>query len=531
LSQATTAPSKKPGTLESLRRAFTSWRTASVTLMSFASGMPLGLVWVAIPDWMRDEGFDIRIVGLFTLAQAPWTFKFLWSPFLDRFVPPLGRRLGWTFIAQLALLLSTIALAGAGSHPDTPWVVLALTFAFALAGASQDITIDAYAVDVLRPEEQAVAVGARNSLYRLGFQLAGAASITMAGQWGWQATNVFLGLLYLPMLLVTWKSPQPPEDTQPPRSLKEAVWQPFVGFLARHRALEILSFVLLYKLADNLVQSLQRPFLIDMGYDAVDRGAVLFFIGLFGNIIGTFVGGILTKPLGLGRALWIFGFFQIFSNAGYAWMAHEGGVNRPLFWFAFTFETFSSGLGSGAFLVLLMRMTQRRFSATQYALFTSLFGLPRILSGPICGFAVDAVGWEAFFWATLPAGIPGMLMLSRFVPWSARELEFSIEPPKSRERLTGAALALRGIAGGLVGLAFGALTVTALDALKAMRGKPDVAFDLLPPLQKLLAPSDQTAWVTAIGVAIFALLCGVFTAAVAAARHGEGTEIEEEGSA
>jgi PAT family beta-lactamase induction signal transducer AmpG len=213
LSTATTVPSKKPGTLESLRRAFTSWRTASVTLMSFASGMPLGLVWVAIPDWMRDEGFDIRIVGLFTLAQAPWTFKFLWSPFLDRFVPPLGRRLGWTFIAQLALLISTIALAGAGSHPDAPWVVLALTFAIALAGASQDITIDAYAVDVLRPEEQAVAVGARNSLYRLGFQLAGAASITMAGQWGWQATNVLLGLLYLPMLFVTWKSPQPPEDT------------------------------------------------------------------------------------------------------------------------------------------------------------------------------------------------------------------------------------------------------------------------------------------------------------------------------
>jgi PAT family beta-lactamase induction signal transducer AmpG len=531
LSNATKAAPKKPGSLHSLGKAFTSWRTASVTLMSFASGMPLGLVWVAIPDWMRDIGIDIRIVGLITLAQAPWSFKFVWAPLMDRFVPPLGRRRGWIFLAQIALFVSTLALAGVGRNPDTPWVIGALALAIAFAGATQDIAIDAYAVDVLRPEEQAVAVGARNAIYRIGFQLAGAASISMAGTWGWPATNVFLALLYLPMLIVTWKAPNPPAEGTAPRTLKEAVWQPFVGFLTRHRALEILSFVLLYKLADNLVQALQRPFLIDMGYDAVDRGAVLFFIGLFGNIVGTFVGGILTKPLGLGRALWIFGLFQVFSNAGYAWMAHVGGVNRPLFWFAFSFETFSSGLGSGAFLVLLMRMTQKRFSATQYALFSSLFGLPRILSGPICGFAVDAVGWEAFFWATLPAGIPGLVMLSRFVPWNARELEFSIEPPKTRERLSAAALALRGSLGGLGGLAFGALTAASLDALKAMKGHPEVSFDLLPPLQRLLLPTGQTGWVTTIGLLIFAVLCGVLTAAVAAARHGEGEGLAEEASA
>ncbi len=526
MSTTPTPPPKRPGTLHSLRGAFTSWRTASVTLMSFASGMPLGLVWVAIPDWMRKSGMDIRIVGLITLAQAPWTFKFLWSPLMDRFVPPkLGRRRGWAAIAQVALFALTLGLAGVGNLPDTPWVVAALALGLAFAGATQDIAIDAYAVDVLRPDEQAVAVGARNALYRAGMQLAGSFSITLAGHWGWPAVNVFLACLYLPMLLVTVKAPDPADVAVAPKTLKEAVWYPFLGFLSRHRALEILAFVLLYKLADNLVQALQRPFLIDKGYNDFDRGVVLFFIGLIGNIVGTFIGGLMTKPLGLGRALWIFGFFQIFSNIGYAVLAHQPGVNRPMMWAAFSFETLSSGLGSGAFLVLMMRMTQKRFSATQYALFSSLFGLPRIISGPICGFMVYAIGWEAFFWSTLAAGIPGMVMLARFVPWGAREPEFKVEEARIREPLTGAQLALRGLAGGLVGTAFATVTVALMDALKAYKDHPGTGFDVLTPLMGLFRPADNAGWLTLLGIVIFGVVCGLLTAAVVAARHGAGQEL------
>jgi MFS transporter, PAT family, beta-lactamase induction signal transducer AmpG len=529
LSNASNSKPKKPSTLRSLREAFTSWRTASVTLMSFASGMPLGLVWVAIPDWMRKSGMDIRIVGLLTLAQAPWTFKFLWSPLMDRFVPPkLGRRRGWAAITQVALFIFTLCLAGVGNHPDAPWVVAALSLAIAFAGATQDIAVDAYAVDVLRPDEQAVAVGARNALYRTGMQLAGSFSITLAGNWGWPAVNVMLACLYLPMLLVTLKAPDPADVAVAPKTLKEAVWYPFLGFLARHRALEILAFVLLYKLADNLVQALQRPFLIDKGYNDFDRGVVLFFIGLIGNIVGTFIGGLMTKPLGLGRALWIFGFFQIFSNIGYAVLAHEPGVNRPLMWAAFSFETLSSGLGSGAFLVLMMRMTQKRFSATQYALFSSLFGLPRIISGPICGFMVYAVGWEAFFWSTLAAGIPGMVMLARFVPWGAREPEFKVEEVRIREPLTGAQLALRGLTGGLVGTAFAAVTVALMDALKAFKDHPGTSFDVLTPLTGLFQPADNGGWLTLLGIVIFGAVCGLLTAAIVAARHGAGQELASE---
>jgi len=520
------SPQKKLGTWESIARAFTSWRTASVSLMSFASGMPLGLVWLAIPDWMRDIGVDIRIVGLFTLTQVPWTFKFLWAPLMDRFVPPkLGRRRGWAIIAQLVLLVSTLGLAGVGSHPDAPWVVAALALAIALGGATQDIAIDAYAVDVLRPDEQAVAVGARNAVWRCGYYTAGGLSIYLAGQFGWPAVNVFLACLYIPMVLISWKAPEPPTGTVAPKTLTEAVWYPFLGFLARHRALEILAFVLLYKLADNLVQSLQRPFLIDMGYNEFDRGVALTVIGLTANIVGTLIGGLLTTPLGLGRSLWIFGFFQIFSNAGYAILAQQPGVDRPMMWAAFGFEAACSGLGSGAFGVMLLRMTQRRFSATQYALFSSLFGLPRIISGPIAGYAAYAVGWGPFFWATLACGIPGMIMLARFVPWNARELEFKVEPPRIKEPLTGAGLSLRGLAGGAVGTLGSALLLAFLNALRALKDNPGQPFDLGGALAALLKPADTGDWITLAGLLIFGLVCGLFTAAVAAARHGAGQEL------
>jgi MFS transporter, PAT family, beta-lactamase induction signal transducer AmpG len=524
------APPRRPGALRSLAQAMTSWRTASVTLMSFASGMPLGLVWLAIPDWMRDIGVDIRIVGLFTVAQAPWTFKFLWSPLMDRYVPPrLGRRRGWAILSQIALFVSVLALAGVGNHPDAPWIVGAIALAIAFAGATQDIAVDAYAVDVLRPEEQAVAVGARNALWRCGYYIAGSISITLAGTWGWPAVNAILACLYLPMMLIVWKAPEPAAVAAAPKTIKEAVWYPFLGFLARHRALEILAFVLLYKLADNLVQALQRPFLIDMGYNEFDRGVVLTVIGLWGNILGTLLGGLLTAPLGLGRALWIFGFFQIFSNIGYALLAQQAGVNRPMMWAAFGFETLCSGLGSGAFSVMLLRMTQKRFSATQYALFSSLFGLPRIISGPIAGFAAYSVGWATFFWATLPMGIPGLVMLARFVPWGAREVEFRVEPPRIREPLTRTQLALRGLAGVAVGAGCGALILVLLEALKS--AKEGGAFDLLAPLAALVRPHETGDWITLAGLLAMGAVCGLFTAAVAAARHGAGSELAaEEGS-
>jgi MFS transporter, PAT family, beta-lactamase induction signal transducer AmpG len=437
---------------------------------------------------MRSEGVDLRVIGLFTLAQAPWSFKFLWSPLLDRFaLPVLGRRRGWIALTQVALFALTLLLAGVADRPDAPWLILALAFAIALAGASQDIVYDAYAVDVLRPEEQGIAVGARTALHRAAMFIAGGLAITLAAQYSWAMVCAVLALAYLPMLALTCWAPEPEEKALPPRSLREAVWLPFLGFLGRHRALEILAFVFFYKFGDNLAQALLRPFLNDMGYNAGDRGVGLATVAMVATLFGAFLGGALTPQLGLGRALWIFGFFQIFSNIGYVLIA-QTEPQRLLMFSAMGFESFTQGLGTGAFSVFLLRLTQKRFSATQYALFSSLFGLPRVITGPVSGFTVDALGWSNFFWLSMLAAVPGMVLLYRFVPWGVREPEFSVEPPRSRAPLTQAGLIGRGLAGALVAFATGACLKALLDALKALRADPTVGFDGVRTLVSLFSP-------------------------------------------
>lgn len=515
------ATTDRPGTLESLARAMSSRRTAAVVLLSFSSGLPLGLVWYSIPDWMRSIGVDIRVVGLFTLAQAPWAFKVLWSPLMDRYVPPFwGRRRGWMAITQVALAVLGLMLAGVGRQPDAIWVVGALGLAVALASASQDIAIDAYAVEVLRKEEQGAAVGARIALYRAAMLVAGGGAISLASRLGWPAVNVLLALLYLPILLITWWAPEPEEKTIAPRTLRDAVWHPFLGFLARHRALEMLAFVLLYKLTEQLTQALTRPFLIDMGYNADERGIALATVGMAATIAGAFIGGWVTTLAGLGHSLWAFGILQIFSNLGYWVIAKAGAPNVTLMCGAIGFELFASGLATGAFSVLLLRMTQKRFSATQYALFTSLFALPRLLAGPIAGFVVDAIGWAPFFLSTLALGVPGLVMLQRFVPIGVREPEFTVEEGPRKPPLGRAAIAVRGILGTLVTGIAAFLIVALLASLKAMRATPPAGFDLRGATWIVAHPATIADWVQLVGVAAFALIGGLFVAAVAVARRG-----------
>ena len=532
---------------ESVVQALASWRTAAVSLLSFSSGLPLGLVWIAIPDWMRSVGVDIRIVGLFTLAQAPWAYKMVWAPFMDRYSPPLlGRRRGWALVTQIVLCVLILGLAGLGHHPDTPWVVLALTLALAFTAASQDIAVDAYTVEVLKKEEQGAVVGARIAFYRAAMYVAGGVSITLAGATSWPLANALMAALFLPMMWITWKAPPPPRTFAPPQTLKEAVWLPFLGFLARHRALEILAFVLLYKIADNLAEGLLRPFLFDKGFTSFDRGISLATIGLVGIVGGTFIGGLWTNVMGLGKSLWVFGFLQIFSNLGYVVLAgFPTSPDQPpdqfqtlVMYGALSFEKFTSGLGTGAFSVLLLRMTQKRFSATQYALFTSMFAIPRIIAGPIAGFAEHAYGWQWFFWGTILAGIPGLIMLQRFSPMGTREPHFVVEPPRSEEPLSAQALALRGIAGAaatlLVSIPASAFLV-ALSAYKKAREELEkagedlaqAAFDYGSALTSLTQPTTIREGLPLLGIVIFAAVIGLCIAAVAAARHGAGQVADE----
>jgi len=520
-------------TWQSLRAVTGSWRLLAVVLLSFSSGLPLGLVWIAIPAWMARLGVDIRVIGLFTLAQAPWSFKFLWAPLMDRYAPVgLGRKRGWILLAQLVLAVLGLVLAGVADEPDIAGVVAALALAIGLAAATQDIAIDAYAVEALRKDEHGMAVGARVAFYRLAMQLSGSAAITLSSasfdipipglgalhyEGSWALVNLLLAATYIPSALVTWWAPEPESLPAPPRSLKDAVFGPFLGLLGQHRALEILSFVVLFKLSDNLTQALLRPFFVQMGFNDFDVGIGPGIVGNIGILGGTLLGGLLTGWVGLGRALWITGILQIFSNLGYAVVA-QLGANRIALYSAQAFEFTMSGLGTGAFSVLLLRLTQKRFSATQYALLSSLFAIPRILAGPPTGLLVDAIGWRDFFILTIVAGIPGMIMLQRFVPWGTREPTFHVSVERHGEPLTTRSVLTRAAVGTLVATLVCWGSLAALQAMRLARAGESVDFAAL--LLAQIIPAGLTGWITLIGIGVISASVGLGVAATLVARHG-----------
>lgn len=384
--------------------------------MSFSSGIPLGLVWNAMPDWLRASGAELQLIGLLTLAQAPWSIKLLWAPLLD-----LGDRKRLIALTQVALAIAIGGAALAGSLGEEIWLVgsllLAAALLIALASATHDIVVDAYAVDVLREDEQGLAVGLRTATYRIGMLLAGGVTISLAAATHWGLACGLLALLYVPLLLVTLSAPSVERIKRPTR-LADALWKPLLDLLGRPVAMKLLAFVVLYKLCDNLSQSLLRPFLVDMGYDANARGLAYGTVGLVATLVGTAIGGIATDRFGVVRSLWIFGVLQIGSNLGYIGLTlidpHLGFMLG-----AMAFEHLTSGLGMGAFGVFLLRATARRFSATQYALLSSLFALPRVLAGPVVAELVAGLGWRLFFWVTIAAGLPGMLALWRMAPWGS----------------------------------------------------------------------------------------------------------------
>lgn len=514
------------------RRADSSVRRlAAVALLSFSSGLPLGLVWIAIPAWMARAGIDIKVIGLFTLAQAPWSFKFLWAPLMDRYAPPLlGRKRGFILLSQLGLLLAGLVLAAVSAEPQAVGVIGALALLIGLMAATQDIAYDAYVVEVLRPDEQGLAVGARTWLYRLGMFLSGGLGITLASTFevsifgatfpwhgSWTLVNLLLALAYLPCLCVTWWAPEPESPPPPPATLRDAVWQPLVALLGQHRALEILAFVVLFKLSDNLTQALLRPFFVQVGFGDVDVGFATMSIGTLGVMLGVFAGGLLTNAVGLGRALWITGLLQMGSNVGYAVVA-QVGPDRATMYAAQACEYVASGLGTGAFGVLLLRLTEKRFSATQFALLTSLFSIPRVLAGPPAGLLVDVLGWRDFFLLTVPAGLPGIYMLSRFVPWRVREPTFHVDEARRGPALTHAQIRLRAALSGVQALLLAALTVAALEAMRGLRAGR--GFDLLAELARFAPPSGIGGWLTVVGMLLVGLCVSLGSAALLVARRG-----------
>jgi MFS transporter, PAT family, beta-lactamase induction signal transducer AmpG len=536
------AASARVGTWESLKAAAASRRIGAVTLQSFSSGLPLGLVWIALPAFLTYRGVDIKTVGIFSLAQAPWSFKFLWSPLMDRYGPRfggMGRRRSWILVCQAMLLLGILGLAAWGGSAVVG-VVAALALFVAFASASQDIVIDAYAVEVLEREEQGVAVGARNAFARGAVLLSGAVTITLGQRLGWPPVFAVLALLFLPMALVVFWSPEPPVVAAPPRSLRDAVFAPLLELFRRSGALPILGFLVLYKFGENLATALTRPFLIQKCFVPEDVGVATATIGLIGLIAGTFYGGASTDRIGLTRSLWIFGAIQAVGFLGYIAIDRmtpgtpcAGGsvgvivqplVHRLVMYLAIVVETFCQGMATGAFGVMLLRMTQKQFSATQYALFSSIFAVGRILAGPIAGFTVDAIGWTPFFLVCTAASVPGLVLLQRFAPIGGREpaldaLEAVEAKPLSRSRLFAASTAVAVLA-----FAAAAAISALLAAFKAVRGHAGMALDLPGTLARVFAPASTADWLRLVGLAVVGLVSGLGAAAFLAARHGLAKE-------
>nr|WP_242028452.1 AmpG family muropeptide MFS transporter [Pseudanabaena sp. FACHB-2040] len=407
----------------SFLKVFESRKMLALLFLGFASGLPLFLTSQTLQAWMTTAGVDLGTIGWFTLVALPYSLKFLWSPLLDRYIPPfLGRRRGWLVITQVALVLAIGAMALQNPQQALTMVAVnALIIAF--LSASQDIAFDAYRTDVLEPREMGAGAAVAVLGYRIALLVTGSAALILADQIPWPLVYMVMAGLMGLAIAFSFFAPEPVSDYHHPATLAEAVVMPFREFFQRSgvsRGVLILVFIVLYKLGDALVNNMVTPFLLALDFTQTDIGAIRGGMGLFATIVGTLVGGALLSQIGINRSLWIFGILQAFSNLAY-FVLSQVGQNYPLMILSINIENFCAGLGTAAFVAFLMSLCNPRFSATQYALLSSLMAVSRdILSAP-AGQIVKATGWPLFFLITLIAALPGLVLLPWFAPWQVRE--------------------------------------------------------------------------------------------------------------
>ena len=389
----------------------------------FSSGMPLYVLIQLIPAWLRTEGVDLATIGLFTLVTLPYTWKFLWAPFLDRFsLPFLGRRRGWTLASQCLLLLCITQFGGVDPSVNLTAVAW-LVFLTSLFSATQDIVLDAYRREMLADDE----LGTGNSIfinaYRVSSLVPGSLAFVLADLLPWATVFWLVGLFMCVGIITTFLVPETSDERIAPRSVREAVTEPFAEFFSRggaKSALLILSFMLFYKLGDNMAVALQTPFFLDIGFTLTEIGTVAKFVILGSTIGGTLLGGLLMLKISINRALWIFGFVQIISIFGYAALAKIGN-NLYALAAATGLEYLGVGLGTVALTAFIAKQTSRRFTATQFALLTSVTAVPRTFANATTGFIVEAIGYFNFFLLCGMVAVPGMLLLVAVAPWSENE--------------------------------------------------------------------------------------------------------------
>ena len=392
-------------------------------IMGFASGLPLLLTITVLQAWMKEKGVDLTVIGIMSLVGLPYTVKFLWAPVMDRFTLPfLGRRRGWLLIAQIALI-SSIAGLGFTDPGKSPWVVAFAAFLVTFFSASQDIVIDAYRREDLADEELGLGSSLYVNGYRMGMLLAGGGGLILADHMSFTMVYLIMAACMLPAVITTLLTPEPAAGAGAPQSMREAVFDPLIDYFTRKGAILILLFILLYKIGDSMASAMTTPFYLDIGFSKTEIGAIVKFFGTGATILGSLLGGVLMLQLKINRSLWVFGFLQAISTAGFALLARIG-YNIPALAGVIAFENLSSGMGTAAFIAFMASITNKKFTATQYALLSSLIGVPRVLASAPTGYLAKHIGWEGFFIFCTLMAIPGMLLLFKFAPWKNTQRQF-----------------------------------------------------------------------------------------------------------
>ena len=412
----------------SLSKEKTHWREAVLNrrmlicvFTGFASGMPLYVLFQLVPAWLKEGGVSLTEIGLFALVGIPYTWKFLWAPLMDRWIPPfLGRRRGWMLICQLALLVS-IGVLGAFEPAQSTWLIAWLAVGVAFFSASQDVALDAYRREILPDEELGLGSAIHVQAYRISGLVPGALALVLADILPWSSvfwiTASFMAIGVVMTLVVMEPRSELPQGT----GLREALLDPFIEYLTRRGwsgVLLVLGFMFLYKLGDNMATALATPFYLEVGFSMTQIGLVAKNAALWPAIFGGLAGGLVMIRLGINKALWLFGVVQVVSILGFALLATSG----PVLWLlavVIGFEYLGVGLGTAAFTAFIARETSRTYAATQFALFTALAAVPRTFANASTGIIVDHVGWVNFFLICAMLAIPGMLLLLWVAPWNS----------------------------------------------------------------------------------------------------------------
>lgn len=391
-------------------------RMAVSLFMGFSSGLPLFLTTGSlIQSWMKEEGVDLSVIGLTSLIGIPYSIKFVWAPLFDRFTLPfLGRRRGFLLLTQVALFFSIILL-GRTDPSGHLWRVAATAFLVAFFSASQDIVVDAYRREDLPDTELGLGSSLYINGYRVGILLASGGGLILADLMPYRTVYLIMASCMAVGITATILTPEPLSPEKTPTTLKAAVVEPLVEYFKRDGAILILAFILFYKIGDTMASAMTMPLYLDMGFTKTEVGTVVKLFGFWATIVGSLVGGIFMIRLGILKSLYIFGGLQALSTAGFVLIA-QTGHSVPLLTGVITFENLSAGMGTAAYAAFMASITNKKFTATQYALLSSLMGVPRVFAAAPTGYLAAHFGWTGFFIFCTAIALPGILLLLKIGP-------------------------------------------------------------------------------------------------------------------